>query len=545
MLNVDTDHMTGQAYKQHSLEDNWDAIVIGSGMGGLTTAALLARHRGQRVLVLERHYTAGGFTHVFRRPNYEWDVGVHYIGQVSDPRSRVRAAFDHLTDGRLEWAGMPDVYDRIVIGGRTYDFPSGTERFRERMKGYFPGEGAAIDRYLALVKEAAGASGLYFAEKAVPGPIARLAGPLMRRRFLSYADRTTANVLGSLTSNRELMAVLAGQWGDYGLPPSESSFAIHALVVRHYLGGASYPVGGSSQIAETIAPVIGAAGGRIVVGADVSRIVTNAAGHAVGVRMADGREFRAPAVISDAGAWNTFARLLDPELAAVRGLLEPLRTIPPSMSHLCLYVGLKHDGAPPDTGAANLWIYPDADHDAGIARFVADPSGPFPVVFISFPSAKDPTFSARYPGRSTIEVVAPAPYDTFERWADTRWKKRGADYDQFKQSLTRRLREELERHVPAVRGRIDYAELSTPLSTRHFANYEHGEVYGLSAVPARFRLAWLGARTPVRNLYLTGSDVATPGVAGALFGGVITASLLLGRNLMPVVTRPLAARAAA
>src|SRR5215469_7721537 len=115
----------GQSYKQCSLEEQWDAIVIGSGIGGLTTAALLARHGGQRVLVLERHYTAGGFTHTFRRPGYDWDVGVHYVGEVGDLRSLVRAAFDAVTDGQLRWNPMPYVYDRILIDGRGYDFPSG------------------------------------------------------------------------------------------------------------------------------------------------------------------------------------------------------------------------------------------------------------------------------------------------------------------------------------------------------------------------------------------------------------------------------------
>src|SRR5580698_4964662 len=131
--NVGSAHMVGHSYKQYSIEDNWDAIVIGSGIGGLATAALLARHAGQRVLVLERHYTAGGFTHAFRRPGYEWDAGVHYIGEVNDPGSPVRAAFDHLTEGRLQWNAMPDVYDRISIGDRSYDFPTGLERFREAM----------------------------------------------------------------------------------------------------------------------------------------------------------------------------------------------------------------------------------------------------------------------------------------------------------------------------------------------------------------------------------------------------------------------------
>ena len=101
----------------------------------------------------------------------------------------------------------------------------------------------------------------------------------------------------------------------------------------------------------------------------------------------------------------------------------------------------------------------------------------------------------------------------------------------------------LERHVPPVRGYID-SGLSRPLSTRHFANYPQGEIGGLSSVPARFRLRSL-ARTPVRNLYLTGADVTTLGVTGALFGGVVTASLILGRNLVAAVTRPEAARVAA
>jgi all-trans-retinol 13,14-reductase len=81
----------GTSYKQHpGLADQWDAIVIGSGIGGLTVAATMAKLAGKRVLVLERHYTAGGFTHTFRRPGYEWDVGVHYIGDVRIRSSRFR-----------------------------------------------------------------------------------------------------------------------------------------------------------------------------------------------------------------------------------------------------------------------------------------------------------------------------------------------------------------------------------------------------------------------------------------------------------------------
>ena len=531
--------VTGHSYKQTQIADSWDAIVIGSGIGGLATAALLAKHGGLRVLVLERHYAAGGFTHVFKRPGYEWDVGVHYIGRVNDPASSVRAAFDHLTEGRLQWNAMPDVYDRISIADRTYEFPSGLERFRTRIGEAFPGERGAIDRYIAAVFAAARASGRYYAEKAIPGPIATLIGPLLRSGFLRYSSQTTLQVLSQFTHNRELIAVLTGQWGDYGLPPGQSSFGAHAIVAHHYFEGAGYPVGGASEIAAGIAPVIERAGGEIIFSADVAGILLER-GRAIGVRMADGRELRAKTVISDAGASNTFARLLPPDLTATAAIRGDLKTVPPSTAHVCLYVGLKRAQGQPDFDAANQWIYPEADHDAGFARFANDPSAPWPCLFLSFPSAKDPTFERRHPGRSTIEVVAPIPYEAFAKWSDTRWKRRGEDYDQFKQDLTDRLRADLERHVPAVRRRIEYAEVSTPLSTRHFANFEHGEIYGLSSTPERYGLRSLGARTPVPGLFLTGADVCGSGVTGAMFGGAVTASVVLRRNLMGKLTKPLA-----
>lgn len=528
---------TGKSYKQHTIADSWDAIAIGSGIGGLAAAALLAKHGGQRVLVLERHYTAGGFTHAFRRPGYEWDAGVHYVGRVNDPASPVRAAFDHITEGRLGWNPMPDVYDRISIDDRIYDFPTGLERFRARMGDAFPADRRAIDRYIAAVCATVRSSNRYFAEKALPGALARLIGPLLRSGFLRGASQTTAQVLGRLTRNRELIAVLTGQWGDYGLPPGQSSFGAHAIVAHHYFEGAGYPIGGASEIAASIAPVIERAGGEIIYSAEVSAIVLGKNGRAIGVRMADGRELNARTIVSDAGAETTFKRLLPAE-AACAGIVEGLKIIPPSVGHVCLYAGVRREQGAPEFEATNRWIYGDADHDAAFDRFAADPDEPLPCLFISFPSAKDPTFERRYPGRSTIEVVAPVPFAAFERWGETRWKRRGTDYDQFKKTLAERLLADLEKHVPAVRGRVDYAEVSTPLSTRHFTNFQHGEIYGLSATPARFRLRSLGARTPIRDLFLTGADICTSGVAGAMFGGVIAASAILKRNLLGKVSRP-------
>jgi all-trans-retinol 13,14-reductase len=203
-----------------------------------------------------------------------------------------------------------------------------------------------------------------------------------------------------------------------------------------------------------------------------------------------------------------------------------------------LYLGVKQSARELGLNGTNLWIYPSPDHDANLTRFLHDPSAPFPVLYISFPSAKDPEFEHHHPGRATLEGVVFAPYEWFARWEDSRWKHRAAEYDAFKQGLAARIQAEVERNVPAVAGKIDHAELSTPLTTRHFMNYQQGEAYGLAATPERFRLRSLTPHTPIRNLYLTGQDVASLGVAGALFGGVMTASAVLSRNLMSKVTKP-------
>jgi all-trans-retinol 13,14-reductase len=530
-----------RSYKHAALDDKWDVVVIGSGIGGLTAAVLLSVHGGKRVLVLERHYAMGGFTHTFRRPDYEWDVGLHYIGQVQDPASSVRRAFDHVTEGKVRWNAMPEVYDQIIAGGQKFDLARGLEQFRETMKGYFPGEIRAIDKYIAAVQSSNRASGLYYAEKAVPRLVSSIAGGVMRAPFLRWATRTTGDVLRGLTSNRELIGVLTGQWGDYGLPPAQSSFGIHATIAGHYFDGGSYPVGGSSSIAAAMAPIIERNGGRVITSAEVTDIVVDGE-KAVGVQMAGGREFPAPIIISDAGAVNTFFGLVSAETACLSSLREELRSIPVSVAHLGLYVGVKSTDAELGLNGTNLWIYPSLDHDANVARFANDIHSPFASVYISFPSAKDPDFANRHPGRSTVEVLTFVPFEAFAGWRDTKWKRRGLPYDSLKQSLAARLRAELERHVPAVAGRIDYAELSTPVTTRHFMNYERGEIYGIGATPARFRMRSLGARTPIRNLYLAGQDVASLGVVGALYGGAISASAALGKNLVSKLAKPFAPR---
>ncbi len=524
----------GTPYKQHTQFEGYDAIVIGSGIGGLTTAALLSRFGEMRVLVLERHYTAGGFTHTFTRPGYEWDVGVHYIGQVLDQNTFLGRLFHTITDGQVRWASLGDVYDRVIIGDMTFDYVVGQENLRDALYRAFPTEREAVDGYFHAVKETVTASQMYFASKALPHPLGRFAGAVMKG-FYQYADQTTHNLIRALGASPKLLALLTAQYGDYGLPPKQSSFAMQAILANHYFDGAAYPVGGASTMAAAATRVIEAGGGAVLVRAEVERILVQD-GKAVGVRLTNGHEIFAPRIVSDAGFATTFLRLLPPEERHRVQPEEVIRRVGISMAHLCLYVGLNASSASLDLPRFNYWIYPDEHHDENMQRFLKDVNTRFPLLFISFPSARDPDFETRYPGHATIEVVTAANWDWFREWEGTRWMRRGDEYEAFKARLTERLLDALYEVVPQVRGRVDVAELSTPLTTVEFTGHPRGAIYGLAHTPARFREPVLRPHTPIPNLFLTGADVATAGVGGAMAGGLITASAMLRRNLAKEVT---------
>jgi all-trans-retinol 13,14-reductase len=524
-----------QSYKQNpSLDNHYDTIIIGSGMGSLTTAAILAKE-GLKVLVLERHYTAGGFTHVFKRKGYEWDVGIHYIGEVSRPNSVIKQLFDYVSNAQLKWADMGDVYDRIIIGEKSYDFVKGVDNFKTKLTSYFPEEKKAIEEYIRLVFSANKASTKFFMDKAIPRWLSRLIGWYMRKPYHKFSDRTTYDVLSLLTSNEELIKVLSGQYGDYGLPPKKSSFAMHASVARHYFSGGNFPIGGSSRIVETIDPVIESAGGTIVIKAEVIEVIVEN-NRATGVRMTDGKIIKAVNVVSGAGVMTTFNKLLPENIVLKHHLKDQLQKVDRSVAHACLYIGLNGTSEELGLSKTNLWVYPnDGDHDTCVERYLENIDAPFPLVYISFPSSKDPDWSNRYPGKSTIDVLTLMPYELVEQWNDSKWMKRGDEYDEFKEKMSQRLLDVLYQQQPQLVGKVDHYELSTPLSTQHFVNYDKGEIYGLDHTPDRYHQKFLQPRTPIKNLYLTGQDIVTAGVAAALFSGVLTTSAMTGKNIMKKV----------
>ena len=213
-------------------------------------------------------------------------------------------------------------------------------------------------------------------------------------------------------------------------------------------------------MAATILPVIERKGGKVLTNAPVAEIIMKG-NRAVGVRLEDGKEAFAKTIISDAGIRNTYGKLLPEATRKKHGFAKKLDNVPPSVAHISLYIGLNTTSENLGLSKNNRWVYPGEDHNASVDNYLADPdNNPLPVAYLSFPSAKDPSFQTRFPGKGTVEVVGLAPYEWFAQWEGTRWKKRGDDYEAFKAKLTKRLLEPLLDEYPQIEAHIEHMELS-------------------------------------------------------------------------------------
>ncbi|XP_064844561.1 all-trans-retinol 13,14-reductase-like [Oncorhynchus masou masou] len=537
-----------QGFLASKVPEKLDAIVIGSGIGGLGVAVLLAKV-GKRVLVLEQHDRAGGCCHTFTEKGFEFDVGIHYIGDLLEHKP-FRCMLDQLTNGQLQWEPLDNPFDQVVLGPpgnrRTYPIYSGRNRFPDELKKFFPGEEAAIDEYMRLVKKAGHKIWFLGLLKLIPVPLAKFlvyTGLANRLSFFfRMASRSVTEVVNELTKNNDLRVIFSYIFGTYGNMPKDASFSMHSLMVCHYLTGAWYPIGGASEIAYHMIPIVEKAGGAVLVRAPVNRILFNDNKEAIGVSVMKGQEeihVHVPMVISNAGIFNTYKQLLPKELQDMPAIQKQLGMMKNGAGGLSIFLGLT--GTKEDLGlkADNYWIFTEHNMDELVETYLKgnreESAKSVPILFVASPSAKDPTWEERSPGKSTLSLVSFANYEWFEEWKDDKVTNRGTDYKELKQIFCDSILEVVMSVFPKItRDKVEFIEAGTPITNTHYIGAPKGEIYGADHGTARFSAecnATVRPQTPLKNLYLTGQDVFVCGFAGALAGALTCGSVILNRNL--------------
>ncbi|MCI0654657.1 MAG: hypothetical protein L0Y39_09300, partial [Methylococcaceae bacterium] len=200
------------------------------------------------------------------------------------------------------------------------------------------------------------------------------------------------------------------------------------------------------------------------------------------------------------------------------------------------YLGFSESPARLGFRGENCWIYSGYDHDAMFSDRDSVREARIRNCFLSFPSLKDPASSGH-----TAELITFVDRESFKKWSGGRWRHRGDDYTEVKRQIAAALIEFVDLRFPGFANLVDYCEVSTPLSTADFTGHRDGCIYGLPGIPEKLAARWLRPRTPVKNLYLTGSDIAGHGIVGALMGGILTA-LVASKNPLPVIKLLIAAQ---
>ncbi|OQR99276.1 hypothetical protein ACHHYP_07096 [Achlya hypogyna] len=547
-------------YSKAKVPSSLDAIVVGSGMGGLGVAAILSR-MGWRVLVLEQHDRAGGATHTFEDMGVEFDTGTHYVGSI-DPQCREYMELMGIGEDVLQWDAIGTeesgfVYDKVAVGkdgSFQVSFPATRARFIAELVRKFPNEPnleAQLGSYLDLCERATKLSQWFYTLKVVEP---QWLGSLLIRIALFFGDRdgfmrrNTTDVIDTLISNKLVQRVLCGQWGDHGVLPDSAPFYMHSQIVMHYLNGALFPRGGSAKIAEGLVTAIEQSGGRVLVKAAVAQVLV-VGGKAAGVRLASGDEFRAPVVVSNIGFFNTRDKLLD--AATVAALPENWRRFEVvaqaqrSVTMCFLFAALDGTVAELQLPANNVWSWPDVTETTTYTERFQEvlqtglhDRQSRPVTFIAFPCAKESTWHTRYPGKSNALVLAMVNFADFEPWAHMKSSDRDADaaYQAVKAQWQAKLEAELYAYYPQLQGKVTGTTVGTPLSYNTYLNADKGEVFGLEMGKWRFTptaFDVLRPSTPIPGFYQTGQDIVAIGIMGALMSGVVTAHNILGFGQVP------------
>jgi len=491
---------------QEPRAEEYDAVVVGSGFGGLSAAGLLAR-AGLSVLLCERADGLGGYGHGFSRGPYTFDPAIR-VSHSGGPDGLYAAVLGHLgTADRVQLVEVDRMYDAVLPDGRCVKAPASLDGLIEANASLFPAEAAGIESFFRMCWT------MHEQGHAMPMTVSLRNLDEVAARFPEYFRHnklTMEEVALEHIADPKAVSAVCASWPYQGLVPSRLGFVAIAQVLMNCAEGTYYSLGGFQVLVDAVVAGVEGHGGEVVVGNGAKRIVVED-GKTTGVVLDSGHELRTPVVVSNADARETFLRLVGEEHLPAN-FLRRMGRMTIAHSGFVAFVGTDLDLSGLDI-AHETFIPNEWDQNADEARIAAGtPAG----VWVGIPTLIDPQLAPA--GEHALTVSAIAAHDIGRPWTE--------HADAYCEELLKHA----ERLLPGLRGHLTFLETATPETLARFASNTGGAMYGWEQTPAQSGARRLSHQTPIDGLFLSGHwTLPGSGSLRCFASGVHTAQMVLRR----------------
>ncbi len=505
--------------------ESFDYVILGSGLGGLSAAACLSR-QGYQVAILEKHYLLGGCCHTFAYGDYHFCADVHYISQCREDQAI--GQFLNYIDCEIPFNTLDaDCIDRVITPDVDFKIPLDWNTFRDRLLSTFPEEAEPINRYCNEIQKLH--EEMHHLGQEIRWYKQKWSDWLKLPRYWNlFLKRTWTlqDLYNSVGLSPKLQALLAGQSGDYALPPNEISLITHTSLVWDYSEGAYYPKHHFKHFVDAIADAIISNGGLIHCSTPVTHIEVN--DHQIQHVVAGNKVYKARhAYISD----------LDPKLTVqlmhTPGSLSTtekrrLTNYEYSASAFNIYLGLNEKFNPENYGIGNwnIWYYPTGDLNQEYQEQLQD-NLQHPWIFLSCPTMKSREPGMAPDGHHVLEIATICPYEPFQQLHETDLKAYKAKKRQVYQDVMTSVRD----LIPDVDTYTRMKVYGTPTTSEYFLGQPQGNIYGAKLVPNQVGLNRLGYTTELPNLFLVGASAGYPSVPGVISNGMDVVEIITGKSI--------------
>ena len=481
----------------------YDAVIIGSGLGGLECAHILSK-AGMSVLLLERGTQAGGCLQSYRRLGLAFDTGFHYVGGLDEGQS-LHSAFRHLGLLRLPWQRLDNHFDRVTIGNQTFNFAQGYDAFVETLTAAFPAERDALNKYADMLKQCGEQQ--FDALNPQTGE-SSLLSRLFETSAYQYLTETFHDPL--------LINVLCGTSLKMELRKESLPLFTFAHGNGSFIESSWRLKGDGSLIINSLADGIRMHGGEIICNAEVRELVEK-----------DGKLVHAVCSNGEIYEGTIFISNIHPAVTCnlVKQSSRMKKVYRSRITHLentfgMFTVSLRIKPQTLRYFNWNQYIYKEPD----VWTFHLK-NNPVSGVLVS---CRIPEDGSKYVQQ--VDLLTPMNWSECEQWSHTEVGRRGEDYKAMKKRVADECITLAERFIPGLRDRITGCYTSTPLTYRNYTLTPEGSAYGLRKDFRNPIITLLSPRTPIPNLLLTGQNLMLHGLHGVTMTALFTCAEVLGKE---------------